>query len=415
MRIKNYLKTVFNLFTASRQKAPSAALILLILFGCASGEKENSESPFISDPEITRIDTSKNFALEFSPDSTLPEDCEVGAERGDALRAAFSQQLEKISPVGLNCMLYSAHAGYWKNQVGNYDETKSLAVSADTPMPIGSIAKIFTSAIILSLVEEGKLSLTDKVSAWFPDYSFLEGVTVDHLLSHTSGIVTSEIIRRNYSEKNRYKSADECVRDVLTAYPRLLFSPGQSYHYSNTGYVMLGIIAEKVSGKTAGELYDEKIIAPLGLKHTFYAARGDNGRFLNVSFDSEGNAIAQAEHPANPHAAGALVSTPGESIKIFSAILGGKIITQESVRLMLSDMRLLESTAVCDVYYGRGIALIRIKVPGKEADYIGHKGNINCFNSVLFYRTDKNLFTEITVNTQVPSLDPMMFKLSEAY
>lgn len=203
------------------------------------------------------------------------------------------------------------------------------------------------------------------------------------------------------------------VKRVFSSYPKLLFQPGTAYHYSNTGYLMLGIIAERVSNKTMKELFNEKYIHPLGLIHTVYADQYDSGGLVNVSYDSNGTVYENTENPANPHAAGSIVSIPDEEILMFAALLNGSIISSTSLNKMFLCMNCIEETSTAKVYYGSGISLIKITVPGKEAYYIGHKGKFSFFNSIIYYTPQKKAFCSIVVNQEITALDPMMFELLE--
>ena len=137
-----------------------------------------------------------------------------------------------------------------------------VAVKPETIFQSGSVGKQFTSTVVMLLVEEGKLALSDPLTKFFPEAPApWRGITVRHLLTHTSGIpdYAGETLdyRKDYTE-------EELAR--LAFGLKLEFPPGSRWSYSNTGYVLLGIIVGKVSGRFYGDLLAERVFAPLGMK-----------------------------------------------------------------------------------------------------------------------------------------------------
>ena len=126
----------------------------------------------------------------------------------------------------------------------------------------GSVGKQFTSTLVMLLVEEGKLALSDPLTKFFPDApASWAGITLRHLLTHTSGIPDygpqTVDYRRDYTE-------DELARLAFGLKPE--FPPGSRWSYSNTGYVLLGIVVGKASGRFYGDLLAERVFAPLGMR-----------------------------------------------------------------------------------------------------------------------------------------------------
>jgi CubicO group peptidase (beta-lactamase class C family) len=137
-----------------------------------------------------------------------------------------------------------------------------VPVIAETIFQSGSLGKQFTSALVMTLVEEGKLGLEDPITRFFPDApDSWRGIRVRHLLTHTSGIpdYTEQDIdfRRDYTE-------DDLTEVIYRLTPE--FAPGSRWNYSNTGYVLLGILVHKVSGRFYGDLLKERIFTPLGMR-----------------------------------------------------------------------------------------------------------------------------------------------------
>ncbi len=137
-----------------------------------------------------------------------------------------------------------------------------VPVTSETIFQSGSVGKAFTAALVMALVEEGKIALDAPITRYFPDApASWEAILVQHLLSHTSGIPDynekTVDVRRDYTEEDLTKFAYGLPLD---------FEPGSRWSYSNTGYVLLGILIHKVTGRFYGDLLRERAFAPLGMK-----------------------------------------------------------------------------------------------------------------------------------------------------
>ena len=133
---------------------------------------------------------------------------------------------------------------------------------------IGSITKTFVATAVLQLVEEGKLSKSDKLSRWYPDFPNAEKITVEDLLRMQSGIVGPE------GEPKQYRSTEEVIE--ASAKQGILFgTPGQRTEYSDINYILLGEIIRKVSGNDTGDQIEKSILEPLGMKDTVYPTNND--------------------------------------------------------------------------------------------------------------------------------------------
>jgi D-alanyl-D-alanine carboxypeptidase len=144
---------------------------------------------------------------------------------------------------------------------GRADVERNLDASTSTVYPIGSVSKEFTAALVLKLVDRGRVSLTEPIGKYLqglnPEFS---GATIEQLLSHTSGVPRDV---RNPDTRFESMSADALIQ--MTAGAKLATPPGTAYAYSNTGYTLLGALVEKVYGKPYGAALHDEIAAPLGL------------------------------------------------------------------------------------------------------------------------------------------------------
>jgi CubicO group peptidase (beta-lactamase class C family) len=150
--------------------------------------------------------------------------------------------------------------------MGLADLESAGAASDRTNYRLASVTKQFTAMAILILANEGKLSLADPIGRWLGDLpSWSEGVTIRHLLTHTSGIVDYEdLIAKDATRQ----VLDRDVLDLLAAQNDRYFAPGASYRYSNSAYALLALIVERASGMPFQEFLRERIFAPTGMRET---------------------------------------------------------------------------------------------------------------------------------------------------
>lgn len=247
---------------------------------------------------------------------------------------------------------------------------------------IGSISKTFTTVLIMQAVEEGKLSLADDLLKWFPQLKY-EGITIDLMLSHRSGLhnITSDPAYTQIMEIAQSES-DMIARIALSP---LDFEPGSKQEYSNTNFILLSYILEKVYNNTGYHLIlDQKIIQPLGLKNTYYMAEEKKDQFELESFQYTGKWIPSSiTHPSIPMGAGGIISTP-EDLNIFmNKLFGGDLISQESLDLMKKKQGM-----------GKGL----IYFPFYEDYAYGHNGGIDGFVNHCSFFPERNLSIALCLN-----------------
>ncbi|MGH9843739.1 MAG: serine hydrolase domain-containing protein, partial [Blastocatellia bacterium] len=144
-----------------------------------------------------------------------------------------------------------------------------IPIEPDMIFRIGSVTKQFTAVATLMLAEQGKLSLSDEITKFLPDYPTQDRkITVEHLLTHTSGIVSYTGMPEWRPQMRKDVSLDEMIA-VFKDKP-MEFVPGERWNYNNSGYVLLGAVIEKASGMKYADFVEKNIFAPLGMKRSFY-------------------------------------------------------------------------------------------------------------------------------------------------
>jgi D-alanyl-D-alanine carboxypeptidase len=228
------------------------------------------------------------------------------------------------------------------------------AATPDTPFAIGSITKQFTCACVLKLAEAGKLQVTDKVAKYYPGLTRAGDITLLDLMNHVSGYrdyYPLDFVDRPMSKEIE---ADELIHRFAGG--PLDFEPGSRWSYSNTGFVILGRIVEKVSGQPFGRFLSDQILAPLGLKHTFYepdvGQPGIAQGYTTFALTAPEKALPEAKDWIA--AAGAISSTGSDLVTWDLALMTGKVLKPSSYALMTQTRQLTDGRIS---WYGCGLSL----------------------------------------------------------
>lgn len=204
---------------------------------------------------------------------------------------------------------------------------------------IGSITKQFTAACILKLADEGKLSLDDKLNKYFPDFPKADSVTIQMLLTHTSGIKDYTRVPE-FGEIATVPLEKDSLVSLIKRQP-YDFSPGSKWNYSNSGYFLLGYIIEKISNQTYSEYVLENAIKKAGLKNTF-VNKWDSilvNRAAGYEKDISGWHNAMYISMEAPYSAGAIISTIEDLYKWNIALFSDKIIPAPSLKKMTTPYK----------------------------------------------------------------------------
>jgi CubicO group peptidase (beta-lactamase class C family) len=217
---------------------------------------------------------------------------------------------------------------------GYKNAAQKILNDGNTIFQVGSVTKQFTAAVILRLQEQKKLSLQDKLSNYFPELSFAGKITIEQLLSHTSGIF-------NYTNNGDFmktEAAKPASQEKILALFKdkpLEFEPGSQFNYSNSGYILLGYIIEKITGKPYYQAVRDMIFTPLHMDHTGFNFAGlqspdkATGYFV---LSKTANTPATIVDSSASFAAGAIYSTAGDLYKWDRSLYTEKIISKASLK-----------------------------------------------------------------------------------
>jgi len=218
--------------------------------------------------------------------------------------------------------------------LGQADVELNVHNTLNSVFEIASLTKHFTAAAVMLLAEQGKLHLTDKLSRYIPDYPKGDSVTIKMLLSHTSGIKDLTTLP-DYPTFSKQSLTPEAVIALFENQP-YDFSPGSRFRYSNSGYVLLGYIIEKVSGMTYPDFMDKVLLQKAGLKHTGYNRQDSVWQNRVKGYRRPRAGMINAEYISMdiPYAAGSLLSTTGDLYQWERELMSGKVISPASVQAM---------------------------------------------------------------------------------
>ena len=279
--------------------------------------------------------------------------------------------------------VYTRVIGY-----GQITPTEKKPITAATRFRIGSITKMFTAVMVPQLFDEKKLKLTDTLDKYFPRLPYANKITIAHVLGHRSGIhgIGGD------QEYRALRTKGATTAELLAMIEKIGtsdFEPGSKFVYTNENFFLLGLLIEKLTGKTYQENLANRITKKLGLKDT-YAASGSTDPNKNESFSYRFGRDWDQDpdiHWSLFFGTGSIISTPNDLVKFITALFDGKLISKQSLTLM---------TTMKDDY-GFGIDVVQFG--GKN--YYGHTGGAQSYGAWLAYLPEKRLALAYATNAKL--------------
>lgn len=271
----------------------------------------------------------------------------------------------------------------YTKSIGFIDIEAGIKADENSKYRIGSISKTFTTALILKAVEEKKISLTQTIEIYFPTVQNASKITISQLLYHRSGI-TNFTNDKSYLNWNTQSKTETEMLEIITK-AGSVFEPDSKAEYSNSNFLLLSYILEKVYKKSYSKVLEEKIIKPVGLKNTFFGGKINLKNNECYSYKFLTNWTKEPETDLSiPMGAGAIVSTPADLTKFSDALFEGKIISKESVE----QMQMIKDK------YGMGL----FEIPFYDNLGYSHTGGIDGFRSVFAYFPKDKIAYALTSN-----------------
>ncbi|ATQ73446.1 hypothetical protein CR152_02145 [Massilia violaceinigra] len=334
----------------------------------------------------------------FAQDAARPASEQALASRIDAAIAPYY----KADAPGATVILTQDGKTVLRKAYGMADVAKGKAMTPDTALRLGSITKQFTAVAILMLADEGKLALDDDITKFLPDYPTRgKRITIEHLLTHTSGIVS--YTSRAGFERNSTK--DMSVSGMIDTFKNdpLDFDPGTRFSYNNSGYFLLGALIEKISGQSYATFIAERIFTPLGMQHTAYEGheRTPGPRAAGHTKGWFGVGASKPLSMSQPYAAGALVSTVDDLARWDAAISAGKLLKPATWQKAHTSAVLADGKPT---NYGYGWQIGKLRgVP-----MVAHDGGINGFSTSALRLPQQKVYVAVLSNSDAPTVQPDM-------
>lgn len=310
----------------------------------------------------------------------------------------IAERLVDIGYPGATVALTDPDGSHHLATAGVGDRESGSEMPTDGEVRIGSASKTFTAVVVLQLAEEGLLGLDQSVESLSPGLLRGEGVdaeaiTVRHLLQHTSGLPEyADLIAADpFAYAEIYQTPQEVLRTALER--PATSAPGETYSYSNTGYITLGLIAEQLTGEPLEDLIDRRITRPLDLEHTYLPHpeerefRGQHPKGYHTDKEGSLRDISEAD-PYWTWAAGAMISTPAELNEFMRAIVAGELLDEVRHDEMLTGIPTGEELLPGSTY---GLGLESVELSCGTA--WGHSGDIPGYQTRNAVAEDGTAFT----------------------
>ena len=290
-------------------------------------------------------------------------------------------------------VVYTRAIGY-----AQVDATTKKPLTAASRFRIASITKTYTAVMILQLVEEGKLKLTDTLDKFFPQVPNARKITILQILSHRSGIPN---VRRDQAtwKPGEAVTRDEMLALIVKGAPE--FEPDTKSSYSNSGYFLLGLILERLTGKPYDQALEERINSKIGLKDTYIATghidvnKGEALTYINTGSDWKQG------FETHPSIGFQLISTPGDMAKFIQSLFDLKLISQDS----LNQMKTMRDD--------EGLGMVTFTFAGKT--FYGNTGGGDNYGSWLAYQPEEKLVVAYTTNAKVHPVKDIVSGVIDIY
>jgi D-alanyl-D-alanine carboxypeptidase len=321
----------------------------------------------------------------------------IGPERKAAIDAITAAIKEAGQYPSITVLVDQGGKTLYSNYSGMANIEQNIPAGADSVYSIGSITKSFTALATLQLVEAGKVDLEQSVRTYLPDYSGPGGdVAVKHLLVHTSGIPNyTNDIPGLHAKLDRTDFSREEMVGFFSDLP-LQFEPGSMFNYTNSGYYLLGLIIEKVSGLDYYDYLRQNIFQPLQMDHSYSGNSSEiiAGRVSGYAADEKGLVNAPPWWYLIPFSAGSLAMTAQDVVKYRRGVFTSPAFSPKLRELLLTTQTMKDGT---HNFYAQG-GLILSEVNGHRK--ISHSGDIWGFAADHAYYPDDDVTIVVLSNRQ---------------
>jgi D-alanyl-D-alanine carboxypeptidase len=341
------------------------------------------------------------------PSLPAPGDLKAAVRLRSDLQASLDKLRARDAIPGVSATVIFPDGSTWLGVSGLANVAAKTPVTPETAFAVGSISKTFLAVLVLDLAADGKLRLDAPAREYIPSLPIASTITIRQLLDHTSGVY-------DFFFKPGIDKALRADRSAIWTPARSLgyvgkpyFKPGLGWHYSNTNYLVLGLIAEKVGGASVARQLRDRYLEPLGLAETFYEvsekARGavaHGYRFAGSKKTlppidlADGTGVTPFRSVVTAAgAAGSIASTSLDIARWAHALYGGQVLDQASLELMIGDAK---ATALLKARVPYGLGVQEVTISGLRT--LGHSGRLLGSQAVVRYFPDAGLTIAVLTN-----------------
>ncbi|MFM8551190.1 MAG: serine hydrolase domain-containing protein [Nitrospiraceae bacterium] len=324
--------------------------------------------------------------------------------------------IEKGGIPGAIVGIWAPDQGTWVEAFGQADVAEHKSITADHKVRIGSITKTATATIVLQLAGDGVIDLDQNIEKYDKKFELnipnAKDITIRQLLNHTSGLFSytddPALEAVSYANLLLYWTPQELIKYAVSH--RDYAAPGKEFHYSNTGYALLGLIIEEETQHRLEEEVDRRIVKALGLKNSSFPTLPNttelhangymaNADLLRLSFNLRGNKTSElvdvtAFNPSWAWAGGAMVSDIHD-LKLYAKALGtGSLLSK---KMQAERLKTVPMASGSEASYGLGLMEIK--------GFLGHRGEVPGYDSSLFYSPELDATVVILLNRDPNQVD----------
>jgi D-alanyl-D-alanine carboxypeptidase len=347
---------------------------------------------------ITFLTKERNRACRIN---TLENQGDKSSTRSMKLQHVINDYSTQKGGIGLQATVIFPDGQTWNGEAGYADIAHQCSLTLDHHLYLGSITKLFTATLVMKEVENGSLSLDQNINHWI-QVPNAENITIRNLLSHTSGL--PDYARNTWFQirwlglPSKTWHPSELMR-VVQDKP-LRFSLGSRHEYSNSNYLLLGVMLEKATGKPYSEILEENVLAKLNIQDTYFLDYPDDMAIAN-GYDETLLHLGRRNFTgfrrsleSGAYAAGGILSTSQDVARFANALFNGQVVSDTSLLQMEKFAEAPDEDIPEQTGYGLGI---RHLVIGGES-WVGHTGSIPGYSGIVMHQVEKNYTIAILSN-----------------
>jgi len=314
-----------------------------------------------------------------SADAADPACTALGLKLQTAIDAHFNASpAQTVGGASVAVIVGSCH---WVGVVG--EAHPGVPMTPAHMFRVASVTKTYVAATLLQLVDEGALSLDNTLEQYVPGVPGGSSITIRMLLNHTSGIfdyATDATFWQNALSQPNVAVTPQALVDVATSHPAN-FAPGQGVSYTNTGFILAGMVIEAVTNTSVSAAIRQRTLDPVGLDATFFDGEETLPAPIVTATGQQNQDVTYALHPSINWAAGSMVTTAKDLAEWAAALYGGNVLSANGLNAMMTPV----ATGSPGLSYGLGAYLYAPSRLGNIGPGVGHNGRIPGFATNMFY------------------------------